>query len=167
MRAPFQLFIVLTTLAVLALAGCAPAPLYKPAADIVHATPAQVAQTPERYIGRPVIWGGRVVDVRNFPDHSVIQVLAYPLDGSQRPRINDSGNGRFLIRMPGYVEPLDYPQDSLVTVYGTVKGTHAGRVGQADYVFALVAGRQLHRWTPEEMRQGRTHVGFAVGLGIH
>lgn len=168
MRAPSSRSVLMALLgaALLAVAGCAPAPLYKPAADTVHATPAQVARTPEDYMGKPVIWGGRVIDVRNFPDHSEIQVLAYPLDGSQRPLANDTGNGRFLIRVPGYVERLDYPAGSMVTVFGTIKGVHAGKVGEADYLFPLVDSRQLHRWTAAEMRAGHPNVSFGLGVGI-
>lgn len=168
MRAPLfrSALLTLFSAALLAIAGCAPAPLYKPAPGTVHATPMQVAQTPEDYMGKPVIWGGRVVEVRNFPDHSEIQVLAYPLDGSQRPLANDTGNGRFLIRVPGYVERLDYPDGSLVTVYGTIRGVHAGKVGEADYLFPLVDAQQLHHWTAEELRAGHPHVSFGVGVGI-
>ena len=76
----------------LALAGCAPAPIYKPTANNAAVPPSQVAREPERYGTSDVIWGGRIVQVRNFADHSEIEILAYPLDGSQRPQSNDTGN---------------------------------------------------------------------------
>ncbi len=152
--------------ALLMLAACAPAPLYKTSVSTVIATPAQVAQTPERYSGNEVVWGGRIVHVGNFPDHSEIELLGYPLDSSQRPRANDSGGGRFIAVLRGYVEPLDYPAGALMTVDGKLNGTRAGKVGEADYLFPLVDVRQSHVWTSEEMGKGRNNVRFGVGVGV-
>jgi outer membrane lipoprotein len=152
--------------ALLMLAACAPAPIYKTTGNAVLATPAQVAQTPERYSGNEVIWGGRIVHVSNFQDHSEIELLAYPLDSSQRPRANDSGNGRFIAVLRGYVEPLDYPAGALMTVDGKLDGTRAGQVGQADYLFPLVDVAQSHVWTAEEMQKGRSNVHFGLGVGV-
>lgn len=149
-----------------AVAACAPAPLYRPAPGAVVAIPAQVAQSPERYAAGAVIWGGRIVKVTNLSDHSEIEVLAYPLDGSQRPRTSDNGNGRFIIVMPGYVEPLDFPAGALITVSGKLSGSHAGTVGEANYVFPLVASTQSHVWSQREMSAGKNNVNFGVGVGV-
>lgn len=151
---------------VVALAACAPAPIYRAAPGAVTAIPAQVAQSPERYAGGAVIWGGRIVQVTNLSDHSEIEVLAYPLDGSQRPRTSDNGNGRFIIVMPGYVEPLDFPAGALITVSGKLSGSHAGAVGAANYVFPLLASTQSHVWSQSEMSAGRNSVNFGVGVGV-
>ena len=152
--------------ALLVLAACAPAPIYKTTGNAVLATPAQVAQTPEQYSGNEGIWGGRIVHVSNFQDHSEIELLAYPLDSSQRPKANDSGNGRFIAVLRGYVEPLDYPAGALMTVDGKLNGTRGGQVGQADYLFPLVDVAQSHVWTAEEMQKGRSNVHFGLGVGV-
>ncbi len=155
--------------ALLTLAACAPTPIYKTSTNTVMAAPAQVAQTPERYSGNEVIWGGRIVHVNNLTDHSEIELLGYPLDSSQRPRANDSGSGRFIAVLRGYVEPLDYPSGALMTVAGKLDGTRAGKVGEANYMFPLVDVTQSHVWTQEEMGKGRNnvHFGLGVGVGIH
>lgn len=153
-------------LVLLTVAACAPAPIYKTTPQAVAATPQQVAQTPERFAGGDVIWGGRIVQVVNLADHSEIELLAYPLDSSQRPKANDSGNGRFIALLPGYAEPLDYPAGAMMTVSGKLNGSRAGKVGEADYVFPLVSAAQSHVWTAEEMRRGRSNIRFGVGLGV-
>ncbi|OOG56960.1 Slp family lipoprotein [Rhodanobacter sp. C03] len=150
----------------LTLAACAPAPIYQSAPNAVVAVPSQVAQSPEHFTGNQVIWGGRIVQVQNFPDHSEVELLAYPLDSSQRPQANDSGNGRFIAVMPGFVEPLSYPPGALMTVSGKLNGSRAGKVGEADYVFPLVVTAQSHVWTPAEMEKGRNNIHFGVGLGV-
>ncbi|KRE89370.1 hypothetical protein ASG87_03250 [Frateuria sp. Soil773] len=157
---------LLAPLALLALAACAPAPIYQPAAGTVAAAPFEVARSPERFAGQPVIWGGRIVQVKNLADHSEVELLAYPLDSSQRPKANDSGNGRFIAVMSGYVEPLDYPPGAMMTVNGRLDGSRAGKVGQADYVFPLVGVAQSHVWTAAEMNKGRNNVNFGVGVGV-
>lgn len=152
--------------ALLTLAACAPAPIYKSTGPAAMATPAQVAQTPERYSNNEVIWGGRIVKVDVFRDHSEIELLAYPLDSSQRPKANDSGNGRFIAVVHGYIEPLSYPAGALMTIDGKLNGARAGKVGEADYVFPLVDVSQSHVWTPAEMTKGRSNFRFGLGLGI-
>ncbi len=151
----------------LLLAACAPAPLYKATPAATQIAPSAVAQTPERFQGRRVVWGGVVVGVENFPDHSTIEILDYPLDGSQRPKIGrGNANGRFLAEVPSYIEPLSLPPGTPITVLGTVAGTHAGKVGEAPYVFARVKVLQHHAWTPEEMRKGHPRFSFGMGVGV-
>lgn len=166
LRLPSRLIHLAAPAALLMLVACAPAPIYKNTAGAISTAPFQVAQTPERFAGESVIWGGRIVQVKNFSDHSEIELLAYPLDSSQRPKANDSGSGRFIAMMPGYVEPLDYPAGSPMTVSGKLNGSRAGKVGQADYVFPLVSVAQSHVWTAAEMRQGHNNIHFGLGLGV-
>lgn len=166
MRIAARSLLSLAPLLAFALTACAPAPIYKNTANAVAATPAQIAQSPERYAGNVVIWGGRVVNVKNFTDHSEIEMLAYPLDASQRPKANDTGSGRFIVVMPGYAEPLSYPPGALMTVSGTLNGSRSGKVGEANYVFPLVSATQSHVWTADEMRKGHNNVRFGVGLGV-
>ncbi len=156
----------LSCLLAAALCACAPAPIYKTAGPTTAATPLAVAQSPERFANAQVIWGGRIVQVRNLADRSEIEVLAYALDSSQRPKASDIGSGRFIAQMSGYVEPLDYPAGALMTVAGTLDGSRAGKVGEADYVFPLVRVSQSHVWTAAEMGKGRNNVHFGVGLGV-
>ena len=125
----------------------------------------QVAQTPERFSQAQVIWGGRVVGVHNLPDHSEIEILAYPLDASQRPSFGTGATGRFLAIVPGYVEAMNYPDGAPITVNGQLAGSRAGKVGEADYVFPLVNAAQSHVWTADEMRSGHPNISFGVGVG--
>lgn len=164
---PLSMLIRLTMPAlVLALTACAPAPIYKGTGALVTATPTHVAQTPERFGNSEVIWGGRIVQVKVFADHSEIELLAYPLDSSQRPKVSDVGDGRFIAVMAGYVEPLNYPSGAMMTIHGRLDGSRAGKVGEANYVFPLVSVQQSHVWTTEEMTKGRNNVRFGVGVGV-
>jgi outer membrane lipoprotein len=151
----------------LVLTACAPAPIYKTTPSTVNVPPQQVSQTPERYGTGDVVWGGSIVNVRNFADHSEIEVLAYPLDSSQRPKASDVGNGRFIAVMPGYVESLNYPSGNLVTVSGRLAGTRSDRVGDSPYVFPLVTVNGAHVWTAAELAGGHPNISFGLGVGVY
>lgn len=162
LRSPMLFAAVLPLL----LAACAPAPIYKTGGPaFVAATPEQVATAPANFRDLQVVWGGRVVALHNFTDHSEIEVLAYPLDSSQRPRVGQPATGRFIALMPGFVEPMNFPDGSLVTLHGTLVGTRGGNVGQAPYTFTVVRGAAVHRWTAAEMHQGHPNISLGVGLG--
>jgi outer membrane lipoprotein len=150
----------------LALAACAPAPIYKPAPTTVATAPNIVAQSPAQFTNADVIWGGRVVEVRNLTDRSEVEVVGYPLDSSQRPKLDNNGGwGRFIAVMPGYVESFNYPTGALITLTGRITGTRDGNIGQASYVFPTVSVAQSHVWTAEEMNAGKNNVSFGIGVG--
>lgn len=153
----------------LTLAACAPAPLYKTGPTASSATPTQVAAAPGNYNEAQIVWGGRIIHVENLQATTRVEILAYPLDSSQRPRLNAAAAGRFIAEVPGFLDPMNYPEGTPVTVIGQVAGTQDGRVGEAAYVFPLVqvaSAGNLHRWTAEEMRQGRSNFSFGFGVGI-
>ncbi len=152
-------------LAALFLTACATSPVYPPDWADSTLTPHQVATAPENAGNARVIWGGRIIGVDNKADHTEVEVLAYPLDKNQIPQQNDVGSGRFIALLPGYVEPLDYPVNGWVTMQGHIKGVRSDRVGQAPYVFPLLAVRAAHVWTREDM-QRRSNVHFNVGVGV-
>lgn len=170
MRAPFRsAFRLLPAVALLLMiAACAPAPIYKTDTSFVTATPEQVATSPNNFSEMQTVWGGQVIGIDNFKDHSEIQVLGFPLDSSQRPRLKEPATGRFIMVVPGFLDPMNYPDGSLVTASGHIRGTKAQPVGSATYVYPLlfVRDNELHRWTPEEMRQGHPNISFGVGVGV-
>jgi outer membrane lipoprotein len=153
-------------LAALALAACAPAPIYKVSTSTLNVIPMQVAQSPGQFAKGEVIWGGSVITVRNFPDHTEIEMLGYPLDASQRPQASKQAQGRFIAIFPGYIESINYPGGSLVTVSGQLNGSRSDAVDQAAYVYPLVNVEQSHLWTAAEMRAGHPDIHFGVGVGV-
>jgi len=148
------------------IAACAPAPIYKTGPSVVVAAPQQVVAAPGTFHSSEIVSGGRVVSVKNLENQTEIEILGYPLDSSQRPRMDQSPYGRFIAIVPGFVEPMNYPNGSLVTLRGTVLGSRQGDVGNASYDFPLVRSQEMHRWTPEEMRQGHPNISFGVGVGV-
>jgi outer membrane lipoprotein len=114
---------------VLALASCAAPPALKPSGTPVDVAPNRVAAMEDRYRDAEVVWGGRIVGVRNLADTTEIVIEGYPLDASQRPQLRKDSDGRFVAEMPGYVESHDFPQGRFVSFVGRVNGTVADPAG--------------------------------------
>lgn len=151
-----------------AVAACAPAPLYKTGATFANATPAQVASSPGNFAGMQTVWGGTVIGVDNRQDHTELRILGYPLDSSQRPRLNQPATGRFIAVVPGFLDPVTFPDGIPVTVQGQFDGAQTAAVGGASYAYPVVrvSRNDVHRWTAEEMRQGHPNINFGVGVGV-
>lgn len=153
-------------LLMLGLAACAPAPIYKTTSQSTPALPGTVMAAPHLYQGKDVVWAGRILGVDNFRDHSEIQIQAYPSDSSQRPILKRQPNTRFVAVLPGFVEPLDYPAGTPITVAGRFVGTRSYPAGEVRLILPLVSVAQAHRWTAQEMDAGHTHFQFGIGAGV-
>jgi len=129
------------------------------------ASPAAIADQPERYHDADVVWGGKILDVRNREETTEIQIVAYPLDRAQRPDPGAPTEGRFIVALPGYVEPLDFPAGRFVTLRGRVAGTRVIRVQDRDVVLPLVADATVHLW-PVNFPYERPRVSFGIGVGV-
>lgn len=157
----------MVALALVLLAGCATGPRYDTHQVELELTPARVSAGPELYQGTVVLWGGAIVATRNLADYSEIEVLSYPLDRSQRPRVDRQPGGRFLLRQAGYLEEIDYAPGRQVTVRGALAAAVTGRVGEAPYIYPVVEAGELHLWPPpgREPARPRFHIGIGVIFG--
>lgn len=151
-------------LALAAVAGCTAPPVIRNAPTL-SPPPDEVAASPQRYDRVEVLWGGKILGVRNLTDTTEVEVIAYPIDASQRPDQNAPTQGRFIIVLPGYVEPLDFPPGRFVSVRGRCEGTRVARVDDHDRVYPLLSRDELHLW-PVNFPRERGRISFGVGLGV-
>ncbi len=155
--------------AVLALAGCATTPAFEIGTADKTLTPHAAASSSEanRWQGRQVAWGGMIIAGHNLTDSTLLEVLAYPLDDDNRPRPEAEPLGRFLISYDGYLETADYAPGRLVTVVGRLVGTQRGQIGEAAYLYPVVAAERLERWPRRAPRApSEPSVHFGIGIGI-
>ncbi|MHB1951316.1 MAG: Slp family lipoprotein [Acidiferrobacteraceae bacterium] len=147
----------------IALAGCASMPRVLRNRSVDAALqPAMVMRRPAKWIGHEVRWGGTIIRTENRRRSTRVELLAYPLDATGRPKLRAMPYGRFYVEVPGYLEPVIYRRGRALTVVGRVKGVVRGHIGRAPYVFPDVAGQALHLW-PRRRRSGS---GFGIGIGI-
>jgi outer membrane lipoprotein len=115
---------------------------------------------------RQVAWGGVIVAAKNLSNSTEFEVLGYPLDENNRPDPMAEPVGRFIAVHPGYLETADYKAGRLVTVVGNANETRAGTVGEAKYVYPVVATKRLQLWPVADAMPSRPSIHFGIGIGI-
>lgn len=150
----------LMLLAAAVLSGCV-TPSFDPVGARTELAPWQVVEQSLDNID--VIWGGAIIKVHHYETDSEIEVLAYPLDQAQRPLPRAPSQGRFRIRLPGYVEAVDFPEGLFLSARGRLIGTRAGSIGNANYVYPIITDAHIKRWPPG-FQFDRSH--WSIGVGV-
>lgn len=147
---------------VLGLGGCATPPLTPASGPEITPRAAVTGTLP----AAEQVWGGVIVRVENLPGHTRLEVVSYPLR-NQEPQTGRMTDGRFLLEVPGFVDPVDYRSGRRITARGMVERTEAGRIGEVDYVFPVLVASEVHLWPeiPFSQRDGE-RVRFGIGIGI-
>ncbi len=164
MHTPFHRALVFAAF-LLGLAACAGGPKFDTSAVDKNLLPTAVAADIDATRGRTAMWGGAIINSRNYENTSQLEVLAYPLNDAGRPQLDQSPLGRFLVQRAGYLETVDYAPGRLITAIGPVAGVRSGTVGEARYNYPVLEARQLHLW-PRSEAVPRTNPQFHFGIGI-
>lgn len=150
----------------LGITACASGPKFDTSAVDKALVPTAVAADIDAARERTAMWGGVIVNSRNEENTSQVEVLAYPLDDSGRPRLDQSPLGRFLVQRAGYLETVDYAPGRLVTAIGPIAGVRSGKVGETRYTYPVVDARQFHLWPRSEAAARSSNPQFHFGIGI-
>ena len=126
-------------------------------------TPARVMESPVDSHGKLALWGGTILGIQNLKDITQIEVLAYPLDRSQRPLQNKKPLGRVLVLQSGFLEPTVYTQGKSLTVLGEVGDSQQGLIGETSYSYPVLVAQEIHLWSP---RDDASQTKFHFGIGI-
>lgn len=112
----------------------------------------QVQHNPDAYSGQRVRWGGSILALRNLPESTEIEVLSRALARDGEPRVEADAEGRFIARLPGFLDPTQYPKDRLLTVVGVLAGVDVRDVGDYPYRYPVVAVSSHYLWPKVEPR---------------
>jgi outer membrane lipoprotein len=96
--------------------------------------------------GDTVRWGGVIANVNNLEKTTWIEVVQLPLKSSGRPTNSDVSQGRFLVKVEGFLDPAIYAAGREFTVVGILSGMTDGKVGDFDYKFPVVASQGYYLW---------------------
>ncbi|SUB30540.1 Slp family outer membrane lipoprotein [Yersinia pseudotuberculosis] len=133
-------------LGALLLSGCVTIP---PAIQGTTATPLQdlnlIRSTPKLFIGQEARFGGTVVNVKNEPNRTRLEIASVPLDSGARPILGEPSQGRVIAYVDGFLEPVDF-RGHLVTVVGPIVGVEAGKIGMTPYNFVVIKATGYKRW---------------------
>ncbi|WP_287816505.1 Slp family lipoprotein, partial [Idiomarina sp.] len=87
----------------------------------------------EKVAGEPARWGGVIADVRNAEDHTVLEIVSFPLQRWGRPEVSDNSQGRFLAVVNDFIDPDVYEQGRSMSFVGTIGQTQQGKIGEYVY----------------------------------
>ncbi len=105
-----------------------------------------LAQETDRYVGKTVILGGRILETKNVGGESAMTVLQAPLAMGEKPDFNSRSQGGFILSYKGYLEPEVYEKDRPVTVAGDVVGRVPEGAGNCPNPCIHLEYRQIYLW---------------------
>lgn len=162
----YRLLLICCVGVVLGLTACAGGISKQTQSQITYFGPFDaVQQQPQKYQGETVMWGGRIIETVSSEKASEIVVLQLGLGGQNRPQDDDQSKGRFLIRSNRFLDPALYPQGTLITVVGPLKGTETRPIGQMEYRYPVMDVIEIKKWQPGTDTSPRFH--FGIGIGTH
>jgi len=127
----------------------------------------QLLKNPEAYSERTLLLGGNIIEAQNFTDKTLIFVLQRSLGFRGRPAEGDVSKGRFIISVPGFLDPAIYRHGRKITVAGRVMGKEVRPLGEIEYTYPVIEKKELYLW-PEESpsSEPQFHIGVGVGVGF-
>jgi outer membrane lipoprotein len=137
------------------LGGCATQGGYDPFRDTDFKGPTlQAVRTgsdPNTFRNTRVRWGGSIAGVENRRAETWVEIVQHPLGDSGRPRAGAAGEGRFIARIGGFLDPAIYAEGRQITVIGPLTDSVQRNIGEYPYQFPVVTAEQYRLW--EERRE--------------
>lgn len=107
----------------------------------------EVFQNPNAYRGKTVIWGGEIINAINQKDGAtLIEIFQLPLSRGEEPNAMRPSGGRFLVLTEKYLDPYFFQRGRSITVAGEILGEEFRKLGEMDYRYPLLSGKQIHLW---------------------
>ena len=129
------------------LSSCAYIPPALEGEQFIDIHPKSTTDMPDTYLGKPVRWGGVIVEVINNEQETWIEILALPLTDSAKP-ISDrqESYGRFIAKTNEFLDPEVYQKGLRFTVTGTISNPIDGKVGERPYIYPTVLVDNSYLW---------------------
>jgi outer membrane lipoprotein len=125
----------------------------------------QLKEDPGAYVGKIVLLGGSIIKTENISDKTNIFILQRPLEFRDEPSSKDISKGRFILTVPGFLDPEIYCPGRKITVAGEIMGKEVHSLDEIDYTYPVIAKKELYLWPLEGYPEDRSKVHF--GFGIH
>ena len=100
----------------------------------------------DQYTGHKVRWGGTIASVQNKATDTWLEVVGRRLGSFGRPLFTDQSDGRFLVRIDGFLDSATYRINRPITVYGILEGSVPGNIGEYSYSYPLVGAYSHYLW---------------------
>lgn len=94
--------------------------------------------------------GGIIAQVTNLAQQTRIEVVNLPIGSSAKPDIKQEAQGRFVVYVDGFADPVTLAEGRLISVLGESQGREQAKVGEYDYDFPVMKASGYHLWRIEE-----------------
>jgi outer membrane lipoprotein len=132
-----------------------------------------IKESPEAYIGKHVMLGGRIANVRNSGEGAQLEIVQFDLSSSGYPEDTFLSYGRFLATSSSYMDPMVYRRGLLITLVGEIKGKKTMRLDNMDYTYPILTMREWHVWRGSDLERGNiypsampTYDPYSYGFGV-
>ncbi len=141
------------------LSGCSSLPESLNLADENVVTDYQQVKTAD--VDAAVRLGGIIAKVNNTETQTRLEVVNLPIGSSGKPDINQEPDGRFVVYVDQFLDPITYATGRLVTVAGKKEGVEKGKIEGYSYEFPVLNASGQHLWRIEE-RVDINHTGSYI-----
>ena len=111
-----------------------------------------VQKDPQMFVGKTVLWGGVIVKTTNRQDETILEIRQSDLDIEKRPKSPDSSAGRFIVRQPGFLDPVIYKEGREITLAGEIVGKETLPLGGIQYTYPVILAKEVHLWEKVDPR---------------
>jgi len=132
-----------------------------------------IKQSPDAYIGKHVMLGGRIANVKNSAEGAQLEIVQFDLSSRGYPEDTFISYGRFLALNSSYMDPLVYRRGMLITLVGEIKGKKTMRLDDIDYTYPVLTMREWHIWRGSDPDRGYTYPSqqpvydpYSYGFGV-
>jgi len=115
-----------------------------PATDVTYS---QVREDLARHHNTLVRWGGVIVSTENIENISLMEIIHYPLDHYGRPQLDETSEGRFVIKSAELLDPEIYAADREIIVLGVIDGDIKRAISNETRAWMpLINSTAIHLW---------------------
>jgi outer membrane lipoprotein len=107
----------------------------------------------DQYQGKKVRWGGTITAVENRENDTWIEVVGRELNSWGEPMLTDETEGRFLVRIEGFLDPAIYKVERGITVYGTIESRIVRQIDDHPYTYPLIKAQSYYLWSDYDRRR--------------
>lgn len=122
-----------------------------------------LVKDPQRYMGRVILLGGRIINTEVKEGKTLIEVLQQPLDWRHKPKETDESWGRFLASFADFRDPAIYSAGRKITIVGQVVGAKTLLLHEKEYQYPVLEVKESHLW--EKETSGGVFFHFGIGWG--
>ena len=106
-----------------------------------------IKKEPDKFKGRVVVLGGKVLSARRLKNSTQVEVLQLPLDRADGPILTlADSKGRFLAYQEAFLDPATVPAGTLVSMIAEITGSKTQSLDDVEYTYPTVKIRTLKVW---------------------